>query len=358
MMDDEIEEKEEAHITLRDDPKAIERNGIWSVANEPVIRYENNSDIITQYPNMEEAYENFSKTYMLPKNTFILTSGTEASLRIVLSALRLILREQTFHTKFIYGTPGWRLAPIIAEQEGFLPNPIEYTYTGLSFLEAEENGNISNFSLGNPYDIIYDNPGSIIYTTSGYNNYFSTTEFVSSKDMVHAFCSNNDTIKIIDEAYTNMKLNSFRQEIQQYLKDGKISEFLSNRIYKDLVPLTHQFYIGSYSKSLGCGIRLGYVIYNPSWDMVMKHQRENYISQLACMHTKVAVPHFATRRQKIRDYLKSTSEDMSLLQTITPNYLLIKAEDYTGPEERINSKIVVSGIEFYRLGLPLDMDID
>ena len=348
-------EENDASITVRDDPSHRKRNGKYSVANEPVLHYENNSDIITQYPDMGEAYDNFSKTYMLPKNTFILTSGTDASLRIVLSAIRLILREDTFSTKFIYGTPGWGLLPILAEQEGFIPTPIEYKYENRSFLEAENDGNVSNFSFGiNPYDIVFENPGSIIYATSGYNNYFATTDFVAN-DMIYVLNNNSDTIKIIDEVYTNRKLNSFRKEISKYMKDGKINEFLSKKLYEELVPKDHQFYIGSYSKALGCGIRLGYIIFNPKWEIAIKHQRENYISPLACMHTKVTIPYFCERRQRIRDYLKETAEDMDLLQTITPNYLLIKEEDYTGPEERINSKITVSGIDFYRLGLPLDM---
>lgn len=348
-------EDSEASITLRDDPKSIQRNGLFSVANEPILHYENNSDIITQYPNMEEAYDNFSKTYMLPKNTFILTSGTEASLRIVLSAIRLILREHTFSTKFVYGIPGWGLLPIIAEQEGFIPSPIEYRYKNKSFLEAENDGNKSNFIMDtDPYNVLIENAGNVLYTTSGYNNYFATTDFVGD-NMIDTMQYGSSTIKIIDEVYTNRKLNSFRKEISKYMEDGKISEFLSKRLYEELVPKDHQFYIGSYSKALGCGIRLGYIIFNPSWEIAIKHQRENYISPLACMHTKVTIPYFCERRKRIRDYLRETAEDMNLLQTITPNYLLIKAEDYTGPEERINSKITVSGIEFYRLGLPLDM---
>lgn len=345
----------EASITLRANPKSAKRNGIYSVSNEPVLHYDNNDSIITQYPDMEEAYDNFSKTYMLPRSVFILTSGTEASLRIVLSAIRLMLREHTFSTKFIYGAPGWGLLPILAEQEGFIPTPIDYKYENKSFLEAEENGNISNFSLSiDPYSILYNNPGSILYTTSGYNNYFSTTDFVRD-DMIDVFEYGEDIIRVIDEVYTNKKLNSFRKEISQYMEDGKVDKFLSDKIYEELIPKENQFYIGSYSKALGCGIRLGYIIFNPRWEIVMNHQRENYISPLACMHTKVAVPYFCERRQCIRDYLKEASEDMDLLQTITPNYLLIKADDYTGPEERINSRVVVSGIEFYRLGLPLDM---
>lgn len=345
----------EASITLRANPKSTKRNGIYSVSNEPVLHYDNNDSIITQYPDMEEAYDNFSKTYMLPRSVFILTSGTEASLRIVLSAIRLMLREHTFSTHFIYGAPGWGLLPILAEQEGFIPSPIDYKYDNKSFLEAEENGNISNFSLSiDPYSILYNNPGSILYTTSGYNNYFSTTDFVRD-NMIDVFEYGEDIIRVIDEVYTNKKLNSFRKEISQYMEDGKVDKFLSDKIYEELIPKENQFYIGSYSKALGCGIRLGYIIFNTRWEIVMNHQRENYISPLACMHTKVAVPYFCERRQHIRDYLKETSEDIDLLQTITPNYLLIKAEDYTGPEERINSRVVVSGIEFYRLGLPLDM---
>ena len=45
----------EASITLRANPKSAKRNGIYSVSNEPVLHYDNNDSIITQYPDMEEA---------------------------------------------------------------------------------------------------------------------------------------------------------------------------------------------------------------------------------------------------------------------------------------------------------------
>ena len=327
--------KTQLNITLRNNPKAHPSNDKWTVSNEPNIAYEVEPDFANQYPDMGQAYEKFSKEYGIPRDNFILTSGTEASLRIALSAIRIALADHAYKTNFLYGSPGWGLAPIIAEQEGFSPLKMEYEY----FPKFQRDGGkeIDNaFIIPNEYDIINHNKGSVLYSTSVCNGYFKTSDFDPDVDpRMASVLSDESIVKIFDEVYHAQVLNN--------ICNSPVDSIGSDA-----------FIIGGYSKLLGCGIRLGYILYNSKWNIIMQHQRENYISPFACLNAGVHIPNLASiLLDAMHDFENEDDKDWrKKCVSFHPNYALIKAQDYDGPEDRINAKITISNQEFYRLGMP------
>lgn len=329
------------HYTKRDLPQSKKRNEKYTTANEPYIGYQNNDEIITQYPDMEQAYENFSKTYHIPRKNFILTTGTDASYRIALSSIRHILQGET--TTLIYTTPNWGMIPIIAEMEGFNPIAMQSEYGRFEPLDCD------CFYVPDYYEKIKSYPGSVIYMNSAQNNYFNSyaDSWVIASDL-KGDNSNiwNDTtyIKIIDEVYEPVGLYS-------YSYDDKVKD--SEDKGEDKII------IGSYSKVLGCGIRLGYILFDDAWTDIMNHNRETYISPLACMHTLVNMHDFESQRIKnssddIADFLLHKGSDIITQRTY--NFTTVLADKYDAWDhkdmDRVDKEFTVSGIRFYRLGLP------
>ena len=330
------------HYSRRDLPKSKKRNKKYTTANEPYIGYQNNDEIITQYPDMEQAYDNFSKTYNIPKKNFILTTGTDASYRIALSSIRHILQGET--TTLIYTTPNWGLIPIIAEMEGFNPIGMETEYGRYEPLGHD------CFHVPDYYEKIKSYPGSVIYVNSAQNNYFNIYQatFDIASDHNGVIDSNiwNDTtyIKIIDEVYEPVGLYSYSQENKfEDPKDKKEDKII----------------IGSYSKVLGCGIRLGYILFDDAWTDIMYHNRETYLSPLACMHTQVNMHDFENQRVQrtaddIADFLLYKGSDILTEQTY--NFTTVFADKYDKWDhkdmDRVDKEFTVSGIRFYRLGMP------
>jgi hypothetical protein len=307
MSDLEKELKAQLNISIRPDIEEPKRNNKYTSMNEPYIKYENNKEYILQYPNMNNAYNNFSKTYNIPKDNFILTTGVESSLRIALSAIRISLAEYAFKTPFIYEVPEFREnTGIIAEQEGFIPIPKKFKYSEF----------LNRFFI-NDIDV----QGSIYYENHMYNGLF---------EIFDNFIKGEPPVKIINEEYTNSIVCNFSREL---LSDNTII-------------------IGDVSKSLGCGIGLGYIIYSSKWNILMQHQRESYISPLACMHTSIRIPNLG----EIAIEMHNRSKYKNDFVAVHPNFYTIKADNFKKGKDpdRISKVFEVDGIKFYTLGIDKD----
>ena len=91
-----------------------------------------------------------------------------------------------------------------------------------------------------------------LYTTETYNNFFKHEKYDTE------FYNN----VIIDETYT-------------------LNELLRNIEPEDRIFRKNEIIIGSFSKFGGCGLRLGYILFNKCWNEKMQLLREQYISPLA-----------------------------------------------------------------------------
>lgn len=296
----------------REDYQEVKRNKDWSIGNEPVIDFGAElAKTITQYPDMKKAYDNFSEIYKIPKTNFILTNGCEEALRIACNIL--YVTSPSSDTFFYYENPSWGMVPVIGSQVFAYRFPVNYIY--------HERPNGGFFKL----DVIkYQTSDSVIYVTDRFSNLFE-----------HRNMFNRDERNrlIVDETYTGNMLYRF--------KDYNVGTEVNNILTEDSV------YIGSYSKFFGCGIRLGYILFNKKYNDLMQLYRPQYISPMACTFAGI---HLYDMNELVNDISKDVD---GRYITVHPNYCTIKAKDYDGPEERINKKFIVSNIEFYRLGVPL-----
>lgn len=291
-------------FTERDTIKRRKRNDKYTTANEPLIGYQQNDEIITQYPDMYQAYMDFANTYAISTDNFILTNGTEDSLRICFSVIRRLYDE---YMRVYYMDHGWGLVNILAEQEGFYPKKIETSISNYT----QEFVNIDYFDLKER-----------VYYYAPISNVFK--QCIDEKRILSA---SKENMIIRDEVYTNETL----LQACTYLNPGV-------------------FVIGSYSKALGCGIRLGYILFNSSYNEYFQHNRPNYISPLAAMHTKIRLPSYEQRMEHMRELEEERDEYFGKGFT-TPNYITIKSEEYDGDTERINRTICTKDGKFVRLGM-------
>lgn len=300
-------------------------NGI-SMCNEPVNTMDEKiedfimRDII-QYPDMKSAYDNFSDTFNISKKNFILTNGCEEALRL---SSQLILRRSIDICPIdvvMYENPTWELAPII------LNNSIKliYAYTmedipNIYSLDFKYNENTRLFyyndNLENIKDDLFINSEILFYITDKQNNLFGHNDFDILK---YSFIQNSKYI--IDETYTRNKLFNLNDR-----------EFDKNKIY-----------IGSFSKNIGCGIRLGYVLFNDYWYDAFNQYRSNYISALASKYASST---------KLKNIIKPYS-NYSINNIIfgCDNFETMKLKDVSEKDKyRINKIFKIDGIEFARLG--------
>ena len=189
--------------------------GSYSTQNEPLYQMNNKENFYYEYPDMKKAYDKFK--FFTKNDNFILTSGTETSIRITL---------QTFKPKmFSIEHPSWGMPEIISYS---LDIPF----------------NKYNYRIKNN-KIIPENPtGDLIYYTDKQNNLFAHEDLIT------------DTIKILDCCYT-MNLESMILESKK------------------------NFVVGSFSKIEGPGLRLGFLLYPEKYHNKIQLLREQYINTIA-----------------------------------------------------------------------------
>ena len=184
-----------------------------------------NEPLPKRYPDMYEVYKAFEETY--GRSNFILTNGCENALRIVLLAIkaRTMLLEK----------PTWQLAELICDSLDINSYHIDYHYSDNGFRVDKEKLKDYAFVDG-------------LYTTDTYNNLFRHSNFY-----LDSVCKWN----IVDETYTADTLINNKE-----LDDNKIV-------------------IGSFSKFVDPGMRLGYIIFPEKLRERFNALREEYICREA-----------------------------------------------------------------------------
>lgn len=251
------------------------KNKLISTQNEPDLVGQDTA----RYPDMYETYLAFQETYHIGFNNFILTNGCENALRIALIALRI--------KNLIIENPTWAMAEIIADSLDINYKKINYIYNNKFELE--------------PYSATND----WLYTTDSYNNLFRHDNYNTS------IFSN----VILDETYT-----------------------LQNLLNPDRQLTNNLIIIGSFSKFAGCGLRIGYVLFNESMEERFHMLRESYLSSAAC--------NFIQKRQKISPNLNMYDEMYPIVTKHSCYTTYAENPGYQYPHKEFK----VNGRTFYRFG--------
>ena len=278
--------------TVREDYKPINRIGP-STKNEPK---DGIVDVVDTrfYPNMYEVYRIFANKYNLDRENFILTNGCENALRIALLAVKpeLMLIEN----------PTWEMAKVICSSFDIPFREINY-----HFVQNK------TFALENIATI--NNKKTWLYTTDRYNNLFEHENYDKEKYKN----------VIIDETYTlSNLLKNIEPEYRQFDKNEII--------------------IGSFSKFFGCGLRLGYILFDKSWNNKMQLLREQYISSMAA---KFIIEFPAINKQKILNSINVKYEYPIVSQHSCYTTVAIENEISIVPHK----EFVVDNKRFMRIGV-------
>jgi len=291
--------------------------------NQPrkIINISITEEDIRKYPDMYTAYDRFSKLTGLSKDSFILTNGTENALRIAMQVLKRVKNIKTVITEI----PTWGLADVIAYQCNF-----EKSYK-LDYIYRE-----GKFHLFYPGLEFIDEPynNMILYKTNKMNNLFVHEDEDEYK-------SKNNTIYTIHD-YTYTPFDAVDKELDE-----------------------HNIIIGSFSKVFGCGIRLGFVIFNKEYFDMMNIYREEYISPIACESLKYLLDRYgnikncnniykeeAFRKYESEKLFEETFKDHIICST--PYYYTM--DIYVGNVGLVSKRFEVEGKDFYRLGRFLKED--
>lgn len=218
---------------------------------------ENLKKMIIEYPNMMEIYDTFSTFSLIPRDNFILTNGCEEALRIVLQVIKRI--EENKNINLLAEYPRWKMVDVISDQILYkTPKDINYV------LNKEKDSmmsfsNYDNEALKNELNYMDDNDVCVLYNTLSINNMLMHKKWNSNLFAEKCKCKLYD---IIDETYTPFKTD---------INDQKLSKLEKDNI----------FIIGSFSKAIGCGLRLGYILFNQKYEKYFNLYRPQYISPLA-----------------------------------------------------------------------------
>lgn len=218
---------------------------------------ENLKKMIIEYPNMMEIYDTFSTFSLIPRDNFVLTNGCEEALRIVLQVIKRI--EENKNINLLAEYPRWKMVDVISDQILYkTPKDINYV------LNKEKDSmmsfsNYDNEALKNELNYMDNNDVCVLYNTLSINNMLMHKKWNSNLFAENCKCKLYD---IIDETYTPFKTD---------INDQKLSKLEKDNI----------FIIGSFSKAIGCGLRLGYILFNQKYEKYFNLYRPQYISPLA-----------------------------------------------------------------------------
>lgn len=309
-------------IYHREPPKDLIRTLANSPANEPLF----NKDYLTEeelyYPNMKTVYDNFSSYFNIPQNNFILTSGTEESLRITISSIKDKYRD--YDINFYYESPSWGMpSPIMNSMNDYVC-PLNYIMDGYEF------------TLNIPPSK-YDSSINVIYVS----NWFSNVLFHKNSFIGINSDDRKNNIYIVDDIYT---LFAFHFPYRNCLNDKVI-------------------YIGSFSKAISPGYRLGYIVYDSIYNKYMQTYRPLYVNLLAAKMINSLINKDSKYikilekfNRMVRDCISQNEEFRKLghLDTIHPNYLTFEKDGflYNKYKDRLepNKEFTISGKKFLRTG--------
>lgn len=228
------------------------------------------------YPDMEAAYDYFSSYLSIPRSNFILTNGCEEALKIVFQVIDRIAKDKK-RTNFLFAErPRWGMVDVLANQIFGSENTIiNMPYNDFN-KDDEDKYNFYCKRIGRySYETAYfshvkflaqKNSNIISYETYRYNNILRhdscLKEFMETKgkEYYKENFKKSELFSIVDETYTPFK---------------SFDDFLR---FKDIDNL---IVIGSLSKTCGCGLRLGYILFNEKYSRLFNIYRPQYISALA-----------------------------------------------------------------------------
>lgn len=217
--------------------------------------------MMSRYPDMKTIYDLFSKYFHINQDNFILTNDCDESLRICLS---IIKRLQPTASHFIGETPGWKMADIIANQFFDKDNITDNQYKVKKDMVDGQLVNIVYQDKVISMDGIKklcptnDPKDTVLYTTDHFNNYFK-----HERNSISYTISDPKVWMITDETYT------LRSLIDTVFKEREG--------YEDHITRNNKFYIGTLSKVLGCGIRLGYIVFHSDYKDIFNLFRPQYL---------------------------------------------------------------------------------
>lgn len=245
-----------------------------STKNEPSSGFRSKEIDTRRYPDMYRVYEAFAERFKIPTHNFILTNGGENAARWAF----LFFKDRKIHLE----SPTWMLSQIICEGFGIRYDFFDYKFSGGKFYTEQ--------------------PDGVVYTTDTFNNLFRHENIIVESG-------------IIDETYTLNKLMDPGREL-----------------------IENQIIIGSFSKFAGCGLRLGYILFNEKHADFFNLLREQYINGIACDFILRELPFFEPKlvSQQYRYPIVSKHNVYTTYQT---EYL-----------DEPHHKFSVDGISFCRIG--------
>lgn len=267
-----------------DDIKDRDSSTYISVKNEPWFV---NGDI-GWYPDMDKAYESFSKEFDISRYNFILTNGCENALRI---ALIYIMLNSKGDKSFAMEDPGWQLAEVIAQSFGYNINKYAYKFDESSNMFIPDDNHVYSTAF---------------YLTDRYNNLFEHKSPIPRGDFI-----------IQDETYS-----------------------FSSLIH-GITPESNKLIIGSFSKFGGPGLRLGYIIFNEKINKAIQMLREQYICTAACNYINQH-----NIKKHLVDILSKKEKKKGKIVSIHPVYMTIKDQQIDLPHKHFK----IGDNDFYRIG--------
>lgn len=326
---------------------------------------------ITSHVDLEQAYEDFSKTYNIPQNTFALTKGLDEAIALCYRVINYEIPK--FAEPYIYTTnPYTGFGAINIFNWDFGIQELEYKF--------KKDHWVPNKTFQSYRERLLNEKCAIFYNSSFYNSKHSVPIPMIHEDYTKYFTDETYDSSILDYAYTAANYFAEREKLPLERRNREAWELYPNvyiieddsytsntlRAWGKIVEngniekYKFRFVVGSYDFAVGFGVQLGYVLFYPYYAYLFESYRPSYISPLAAMHCKVEIPPFDIRLENTKYSIEFQEPkfEADILQEgkyvdIHTNFISMKEEDYKGPLNRIDWKFedFNSGTKFVRLGM-------
>lgn len=281
-------------LFIRNNYESIKRG--LSSSNEPPVNKRITVDI-GSYPDMKKAYENFSKILNIPTNRFVLSNGAENAIKNTLLALK--------PKSIFYSEPTWGMLDVYCEALSIK----KYTK---SFLYKKNY--IEEPFLRRRVDLYY--------STNGRNNLFS---YIPREPLHYKY-------KILDLTYFSI----------EYIKK-EVKKSSRNTII-----------VGSFDKSHGAGLRLGFTIFPLELNRIFNIQREQFINPVACSFLNNFYSTSNSYKQRVKQVISKLSEHNFNIFSYCDNYITLKGN--FSFKSNVKSFFIKDSkgevVDFTRIGIP------